>query len=400
MQKKSVLFIVYDFVQAGGQKYAFEIAKAINKQEFQLDFLCMKPLNSNNARKEYYYEPTLQLGCRVRLFHLECKQSKAVKWKEWTYSMFEKLGAASAAKKIRSEIDGCKREILQQICNEYDHVNWGGTGVYKQWGRVLDINTASYIHVLSTSFQYKNDFYENWDKDKYYHFVTPLSPELVHKELRQFKNYKHTSFPLVQSGENIAREFNAIKKEAYHIAIFTRISGMKPLEPYLFALKLLIEHKVNVRLMLFGAGDPVESGLSQKIGNLYLSNHVLFMGHTESITDSLNENQVDLVWFQSANNDPAGYAAYEVALSETPQVFWDFEFVKPHKHTNEVFPSYTSITEFVQESLTVLQDKEYSRMLGKQQANFILNNKCAQKEIKILETLFSAPNTMALSYEP
>src|SRR4051812_14127901 len=66
MGKKKILWVVYDFVQAGGQRYVYEICKALNKEKYQIDILKVAPMNHDkNWNFEFYYEPTLALGCKI-----------------------------------------------------------------------------------------------------------------------------------------------------------------------------------------------------------------------------------------------------------------------------------------------------------------------------------------------
>ncbi len=78
MNNKQILWVVYDFVQAGGQRYVFEICKALDKQKYQIDFLQVNDLNADkNWDTEFYYQPTLDLGCTI--FSLSGIKDKSVK---------------------------------------------------------------------------------------------------------------------------------------------------------------------------------------------------------------------------------------------------------------------------------------------------------------------------------
>ena len=66
MSRKKILWVVYDFVQAGGQRYVYEICKALNKEKYEVDVLHVSPLGSESAwNKEFYYQPTIDAGCTV-----------------------------------------------------------------------------------------------------------------------------------------------------------------------------------------------------------------------------------------------------------------------------------------------------------------------------------------------
>ena len=65
-KKKKILWVVYDFYQAGGQRYVYEICKALNKDKYQVDLLKVAEDGYDNSwEKEFYYQPTLDMGCNI-----------------------------------------------------------------------------------------------------------------------------------------------------------------------------------------------------------------------------------------------------------------------------------------------------------------------------------------------
>lgn len=390
LKKKKILWVVYDFYQAGGQRYVYEICKALNKEKFEIDFLKVAPVGyDKNWDTEYYYQPTLNLGCRI--FLLDDLLNQAIS-KE---TGIKKLQARTkrVLKKISSNSNippgNNQKEIIETFLSDYDYINFSGLNVYKTLcisNSIAPVNGV--IHILSAKFQDKKDIYEGFKNDGNYHFVSGFSNDTLKFELAGFTNYKHTNYPLCF--ETKAYEVSTPEKsdKPYIIAVFTRLSSMKPLDPYFYAIKLLLERGVNAELRVYGAGDPEELGLIRQLNYLYISDKISFPGHVESIPELLKTAGIDLLWFQSTNQLPAGYAALEIAMSGLPQIFWDFADFGLKNPIGEVFPSFTSLTEFVEFSEKLLNSKDLRSNLGKQQREYIQQHNSNQSHIHILEELF------------
>ncbi|MCS6933895.1 MAG: hypothetical protein NZM35_01920 [Chitinophagales bacterium] len=390
MRKKKVLFVVYYFIQAGGERYTYEIARALNKERFEIHFLKIYPLGSNkNWPNEYYYQPTLELGCKVHFYEDLLKSSSSLK----RFKLFEQLSRLIPIGRLQAYTSNRVAEetlnTLQNFLNEFDIVNWMGNGIFAHLGRHTNPSRyKEYIHLLSTRFQYEHDLYAVWDKERSYHFFSPFSPWLLERELHGFKNFRHTYFPMSLSLQPYEVENSQKRKPPFIIAVFTRIDKLKPMEPYIYGLKLLLEKGVDAELHIYGAGDPALTGLKRQIEHLYITDKVKFKGHAESIETVMKTGEIDLVWFQSGNNRPAGFAAFEIAMSGVPQVFWDFAQYVPEPEYNEVYPNYTHLTNFVQKSSELLLDPAKRKELGLRQRAFVLRHQDIHQNIEIIESEF------------
>jgi len=388
LKKKKILWVVYDFYQAGGQRYVYEICKTLNKEKFDIDFLKVAPIgNDKNWDKEYYFQPTLDLGCHIFLLEDLLKpnlQNGNNKVLEKTKKVFNKL-----ASKITIQHSDNESTKLKAFLANYDHVNFSGLNVYLTLCTENKLNPENgIIHILTARFQDKKNIYEHFIKDRHYHFVSAFSKDTLKFELAGFSNFSHTYYPL--GFETVPYEIPQIqKKDKPHIiAVFTRLSSMKPLDPYFYAIKLLLERGLHVELRVYGAGDPEELGLIRQLNYLYIADKVSFPGHVESIPELLKTAGIDLLWFQSNNQLPAGYAALEIAMSALPQIFWDFADIGLKNPIGEVFPSFTSLTEFVEFSEKLLYSKDLRNNLGKQQLEYVQLHNTIESHIHILEELY------------
>jgi len=389
MIKKKILWVVYDFVQAGGQRYVYEICKALNKKKYEIDILKVSSLGlDKNWTSEYYYQPTLDMGCRIFILP-DLLSPKAVNKnrsvKEMIRPLREKLKFASTnSDKTEASTEAL---LLNTLFSNYDCINFSGVSVYQ----VSCIENGLHpdkaiIHILSFSFQ-DQLMYNAFDKNLYYNFVSPVTPGAIENDLKDFKHYTYSYFPLCF--ETIPYEVDTeINKEIFTIAIFTRLSDRKPLDPFFYALKILIEMGVNIKLEIFGAGDPEALGIGNQMRYLYIQPYVHFRGHCNDIPDTLQNNPPDLLWFQSANKEPGGYAALEIAMSGIPQVFWDFMDLGINRPIEKIFPSFTKMLDFVQFSKKLLEDSEHRKILGERQRNYVLKEYSIKDHIHILETIY------------
>lgn len=392
--RKKILFVVYSFVQAGGERYTYEIARALDKERYDIHFLKIYPLLHNKDwGTEYYYQPLLEAGFPIFFWEDILSNDKTFTTLQFINKHLSILLPSRIKARLYRSLENRKQEKLIAFFSEYSIVNWMGIGIYSFLGVSLPPGCyTSYIHVLTTKFQYESDCYEKWDKNKHYHFVTPFSHKLLLKEMEDFKSHHSTYFPMSLTLTPFTVDSSAKPSSIKTVAVFTRIDKMKPMEPYLYGLKLLREKGADVQLFVYGAGNPQQTGLKRQISHLYLDEFVHFKGHTASIENTLKHDNLDLVWFQSGNNRPAGFAAFEIAMSGIPQVFWDFGNYEDDPEYNNIYPNFIHLTNFANFSFNILQDKALAHELGEKQKRFVLMNQDIKKNIAILEKLFDENN--------
>lgn len=387
MLKKKILWVVYDFNQAGGQRYVYEICKALNKEKYEIHFLKLAPLNHDkNWNSEFYYQPTLNLGCKI--FTVE-ELKKIPPSDDSVNKKLSPLKKVFNQRPFKINKNSGDKTRIKIFLSNYDYINFSGLNVYRSLCTATDSEYENgIIHILTARFQDKKNIYGDYNKELNYRFVSAFSNDTLKFELEDFKNYRHTYYPL--AFETVPYKIPGIEKKdkKFVIAVFTRLSNMKPLDPYFYAIKLLLEKQVNVELRIYGAGDPAELGLIRQLNYLYITKNVSFPGHLESILAELTKNEIDLIWFQSNNQLPAGYAALEIAMSALPQVFWDFSDIGLKNPIGEIFPSFTSLTDFVDYSEKLLNCIELRKKLGDAQRGYVIKYNSSKSHIHILEELF------------
>lgn len=386
MPKKKILWVVYDFVQAGGERYVFEICKSLNKEKYQVDILHVNLLGSEKAWKtEYYYQPSIDAGCTV--FGLE----ELLQKNKITKKPFGKRLIKYYKRKMGAKFEQplSQSDFISNFFKSYHHVNFSGTAIYKSFCIDRNIEPENgIIHILTAQFQQSKDLYEGYHKTFNYNFVSSIPEKSQRQDLKEFKNYRLTYFPLCMATQPYNIVYTKKREEGFKIAVFTRLSTMKPLDPYFYALKLLLEQGIEVVLDVYGAGDPEKLGLIRQLNYLYIDRYVNFKGHTESIPETLKEAGIDLIWFQSNNNVPAGYAALEITMSGLPQVFWDFHQMDSNDTGESIFPSFTNMALFTELSQKILNTPALAQELGEKQRKFVIDNNSSDKQIHILEKMY------------
>ncbi|TDW47143.1 glycosyltransferase involved in cell wall biosynthesis [Flavobacterium sp. 270] len=388
MSKIKILWVVYDFVQAGGQRYVYEICKALDKQKYQIDLLQVNAINNDkNWKNEYYYEPTIDLGCRI--FSLVDIYDKSIKKLTPFQKNINKILKRVTLKTIfKDHSIQNEQSILKDLFSEYKFINFSGISVYD----TVCVNKGLYftngiVHILTAKFQ-GIDIYKGFNKQLHYNFVSGFEPEILKYELNEFKTYKHTYLPLSLECKPFTAGFDPSRTRLV-IGVFTRLSFMKPLDPYFYALKLLLEEGVDVELKIYGAGDPVALGFIRQLEYLYIKDRVFFCGHSDSITNTLCDEKFDLIWFQASNTQLAGYAALEIAIGGVPQVLWDFNKLDNKTETDTFFKSFTNLTKFVSYTKDLLSSKDKLKNLGLQQQDYVLEHHSITKNISLLDVIYA-----------
>ena len=121
-----ILFFVTEFWQAGGQRYTYEIDRALDKNKFDVHFLCFRDLNSHPAWADYYYEKHCELDSEVHF-----------------YSKFDSENILLKPSSIRSSIRRKKVfSKLNSFLEGFDTIMIQGEWVYSkfQFRQVIKLN--------------------------------------------------------------------------------------------------------------------------------------------------------------------------------------------------------------------------------------------------------------------
>lgn len=395
--KIKVLFVVMDFYQAGAQRFMYEVDSALDKTKFEVHILSNWSLNVSKDFSDYYYKKHIELGSRIYFL-------KDILGKDpLNFRILNKLSNNSISRRVlpgfvKNKIESAlqnnniKVERFNKFLEQFDVINWVGEYLVAILNPLINkaVFNKSVIHIMNGKFQGRDD-YAKFPKDVHYIFASGFDEEKQIKyEFSEIPNYRHVIFPLFL---NIYNNVNKWKfksdKRNKKIGIFTRLHPMKPLDPFMYAFHLLLEQLPDTELHIFGAGDPVESGMLRYVKHLGMEDKVFFRGHAEDLVKTAISEDLDLVWFQGYRNRPGGYAGFDICQIGIPQVFWEFASTVGDSNTEDnIYPIYKNLRSFVKKSIDVLTDGEAAMQLSNIQFNDVVEKRDMKKNISILENLF------------
>lgn len=381
MSKIKLLFVVYDFYQAGAQRFAYEIDKSIDRNRFHIEILCLeKKTFLDKVWNERHYESLHQkIGTKITYIDefLE-NQSQPL-----FLRIFHKI-TRNKFKKIKPKF----KTNFPLFFDRFDVVHWMGEYTYIH-SLPLRIRQKSLISIMCAKFQVPN-LYAEFDFGYPYNFMSGFKQIEVDYEFNQFTKINHIYFPLVMKIYQKEKHWFYKDTKIYKIGIFTRLSSYKPLDPFFYSFQLLLEKLPNCELHVYGNGDPEKEGMIRSLQRIGLQEKVFFRGHQESIYKTATAEHINLSWFQGYNNDrPAGYAGFDICSTGTPLICWDF-FDKPNDYFNETYPHYKNMTQFVSKSIEILTEEKAANLLSELQFQDILMNTDIDKHIEKLENEYLA----------
>ncbi|MCV9927448.1 hypothetical protein OIU83_07280 [Flavobacterium sp. LS1R49] len=383
MSKKKILFIVSDFYHNGAQREMYEFDSALNKDKFELTILSLVELNTRLDLRDYFYEKHLCLGTKILLLKDFIKKNK----KGLVPKILNKILRNSLNLKVR---DNNIRNLITLFDN-YDKVIFMGEYVYQSLSNSIPVDYFKEIFIFIMCSRFQSESYRNFEKNKQFVFMGGFDNiRQIEYEFEGFSNYKYEFMPLCLTVTNEYNKWQFNERcKTKKIGIFTRLHKDKPLDPFLYAYQVLLSQDYNIELHIFGVGNYKYAEYDRYINNLDLNGKVHFRGHQSDMKITILEEKLDLVWFQGYNNLPAGFAALEVCLTGTPQIFWDF-FIGENKQINRldvVYPHYKDLLAFVEASKKVLYDNKVADLLSDKQFHDVFNNRDIFKNIENIEKI-------------
>jgi glycosyltransferase involved in cell wall biosynthesis len=379
MNRINVLFVVGALHRAGAERFAFEIDLALNKERFEVSILCLQREQyiSTKWDNRYYEDKHKSIGTNVLYIDKFLENHKI--------STIERIFHKLTRKKFK-KVKEVYKESLFSYLDDFDIVHWMGeyTFIHQVPHR---IKKKSLIHSMCAKFQ-NPSLYDDYDFNYRYQFISGFINEELKFEYSQFKDISHTYFPLALKMHQNENRWKYIDSKIKKIGIFTRLDKNKPLDPFFYAFHLLLDINPDCELHVFGNGNPKEEGMLAYLDRLGILDKVIFRGHQEDIALTATTEHLDLSWFQGYNNrSPAGFAGFDICLTGTPLVCWDF-FPKPIRSFNSIFPNFKNLNQFVNFSSEILNDKNKAEKLSNLQFEDVLLNNDMDKLILIVEDLY------------
>lgn len=372
--KVRILFVVSEFYQAGTQRFTFELDRALNKNQFEVEILSILPLNNSDRFIDYYYSKHKELGTKIH-FLKDVNQLTIP-------TLRQKINKRLV--KIPYEDERIK---IKRFFNDFDCISIMGEYNFKELHKYITTENKHklLIHIQNSKYQIKNN-YESFPKNDAFHFVSGFHEEQIHFELSEFSNYKHTYYNLNLRFENEFVKTNHQTSIKPKIGIFTRLTPAKPLDPFIYSFQLVHEQIPNAEFHVFGSGDPKLEGVYRYVEQLKLEHAIHFRGHQENILKTAIEEELDLVWLHGYHGLPGGWVGFDISTAKIPQLFWNFG-----NNTNKFhsfFPMFNSVNELAKESVSLLTNPTEAKILAEAQFNYTDENYNISKNIVVMEKLY------------
>jgi glycosyltransferase involved in cell wall biosynthesis len=371
---KHLLFIISDFYPGGSQRQTYELDVILKKMGIQTSILCMSDLNESEHFTDHYYKLHLELGTPIQFLSKILPKEK------------------SKLQRVVNKISNTKNQFkLNEYLKQFDDTWFFGEYTFKKLQYLFDFPKDHAIKLIIVCSRFQGKQYREFNKKNKYIFIDGFNDEnQVKWEFEGFEDYTHVMLPLSLIPTEQYRKWKFQNTEKKKIGIFTRLSKAKPLDPFFYTFSILQEQFPTLELHIFGSGTPEQAEYDRYIRHLDLKN-VHFRGHQENLKASINNEELDLVWFQGYLNRPAGYAGFDVALTGTPQLFWDFyEGENPLiNDSTSVYPHFKKIVPFCEASKSVLFDKSFAERLSVDQFNETVANRDMSKNIELLKEVIN-----------
>jgi glycosyltransferase involved in cell wall biosynthesis len=375
--KVKVLFVVSEFYQAGTERFTYELDRALNKNLFSVEILCIIPLNASSRFTDYYYSKHFDLGTKIHFIddvnqHTEPTLQQKIK------------------KRLLNTLYPDERLKIKSFFNQFDAISIMGEYNFKEVYKYITNENKHklLIHIQNSKFQVHNT-YDAFPKDEEFHFVSGFHANQIKHELSEFEKYKHTYYNLNLKFENSFKKTEYKNTTAPKIGIFTRLTQAKPLDPFIYSFQLVAEQLPKAELHLFGSGDPKKEGVLRYVEQLNLENNIFFRGHQENILKTAVEENLDLVWLHGYHGLPGGWVGFDISTAKIPQLFWNFGS-DDQSNFYSFFPMFNSISGLANKSLQILSNPTEAKKLAEEQFNYTDENYNIAKNIHVMENLYHA----------
>ena len=373
--KIKILFVVSEFYQAGTERFTYELDRALNKNLFSVEILCIIPLNASSRFTDYYYSKHLDLGTKIHFIDDVNQLTKP--------TLKQKIN-----RRLLNTPFSDDSKNIKEFFNQYNCISIMGEYNFKEVYKYItkENKPKLLIHIQNSKYQV-NKTYDAFPKAEEFHFVSGFHTDQIKHELSEFENYKHTYYNLNLKFENTFTKTQYKNSTAPKIGVFSRLTPAKPLDPFIYSFQLVAEQLPLAELHIFGSGDPKQEGVYRYVEQLKLENNIFFRGHQENILKTAVEENLDLVWLHGYHGLPGGWVGFDISTAKIPQLFWNFGSEAKTKF-HPFFPMFNSVSELAKNSISLLSNGTEAKKLAEEQFNYTNENYNIAKNIHVIENLY------------
>jgi glycosyltransferase involved in cell wall biosynthesis len=383
MNKVKLLIVSWSLMQAGSERWVYEICRSIDKDRFEVGLLTARP--PGNAEDDLFWTtyPKKLRDLDIPIFPFISVDERSTAERLW---------------------DKGQRVIRGLFGKDAGYVNPRIVDLFRQYDAICVIDFYNYIFVRNElhticpkSFfvvlhchlvQFDTPIYDSFDRNKTYDF-TYFCPKQIEEVAEGGHDKARNRFfysPLVMDLSSTPNLYNPPQDEVL-FAIFTRVAPTKPIDAF---IESFYEIKMNchrqVKLLIYG--EVVDQLYFEKLWNKMSGfglgeNDIVFKGHAPNMAAAIAQDRVNIYWGLSINTS-VGYASIEVGAMGIPSIYWNLDTNTGSDYVSEATSgtliSHNVIGDFVKTNLALISDDETLAALSlRQRAYFLRESDISQR---------------------
>lgn len=376
--KTKILFVHSQLVQHGSERYLYELCKALKKDNFDVHVLTRFFFIKNN----FYYPKLLDIGCKI---HTKLLTIRHLRYPfKFFYYRFKLVRVG-----FKSLHSFLIKRMYGNFFQKFDLIAVIGIETYcDALAPLLDNQKNVIIHHVNHQFQFERNYFNECKQDKIVILDEKQREEILNSNLSNANLY---FLPLPMAFDHninigITKNFNS---NFTRVAVFSRLYKDRPNEPLFRCFAEFKKRYSETELYFYGDGDPKQ--YNSLLDELNITDCVFFRGHSKSISDSIIEDKIDILWLVSMGKS-ISYSSIEISSMGMPMVFWNLD--KENRsdilnETNGAINTFNNLNDFVDFNCNILKDQNKLRLNGQNIRNYVMNYYDINKNIKKLEKFYN-----------
>ena len=375
--KIKILFVHSQLVQHGSERYLYELCKVLDKDRFEIHVLTRFFLIKDN----FYYSKLLDIGCQIHAKLLSLRHLR------YPFKFF--FNRYKFVRVILRFLHTLLIKIIYfNFFQKFDVIAVIGIETYcDALAPLLDNQKNVIIHHVNHQFQFERNYFDECQQNKIIISDDQQRNEILNSKMSDAICY---FLPLPMAFDKytnigLTKVFN---KNFTRVAVFSRLYKDRPNEPLFRCFSEFRKFNPNAEMYFYGDGDS--SQYYDLLNDLGILDSVIFRGHSRSISDSIINDKIDILWLVSMGKS-ISYSSIEISGFGMPMVFWnlnDIDSLKILADTNGAINSFNNLKEFIDFNLKISGDDKELRMIGQNVRNYVMNYYDINKNIKKLEDYY------------
>lgn len=358
--------------QAGTERYVFELCRGLDKTRFSVELLTIVPWG---VGRQYYADPIRQLGIPIRpllpLFHFR------------SLSGVLRTSALAMQEQYRSR-------ILPKLLARYDLLVVVHLDYWSDVAFMLPPEFPVVLHLTTHLVQHDTDYYRKKYPGDHPVFLVCMDDYQAHECLTALAavNRGHTVVPLPIDSSGFEPITEWPRSTRPIIGTFMRVEHDRDHLTLLRTFALLAK-QYDAELRCYGRGDP--AFLRPELERLGIADRVRFPGHVKDMRQTVIDDRISLAWLTTAD-EFMGYSALELSLWSVPIYFYNtVGSSSPDtvlRRSSGAVHSYKIESELAQASLSVLQDSQELREVGRRLRQYALDHNDSSHVMRKIESFY------------